>query len=420
MKFVELSEEEYSLFQANHPYNNFLNSLDTYHLEQKENVNCVLVGMKENDKVVCAAFLMKLRMMKKFYFYYAPRGILIDYNNTALLKRFTKELKKYMKSKRAIQFIMDPYILYKERDSEGKIVENGFNHSQILKNIVNAGYIHKGFSTGYDDNMQTIRWMYSMSLENETEQSLWKKLDQQTRWSINRTIRYNMQIKECTTEDLDLYEDIMNKTGQRRQFETRPKSFYQNQMEAYGNKMKLLLAYVDTPLLLSSLHAELQNALKEKEEVESKLQDMPNSKKFNKKLKVVKEAIDIANKKIKEAKKLEEEHGTFIPMAASLFIFDRDEVIYLTSGAYEEFRDFYASYAIQWYIIKEAMKLGYKKYNFYGISGIFDPKDESYGVYAFKKGFPGQVEELLGDFVLVINRPLYRLYHKLSKSSRRK
>lgn len=415
MEFVELSEKEYSSFQKNHPYNNFLNSIDTYHLEQKENVESVLVGMKENDKVVCAAFLMKLRMMKKFYYYYAPRGILIDYNDTELLKTFTKELKKYMKANKAIQFIIDPYILFKERDIDGNLVENGFDHSDILKNIENAGYMHKGFSVGYDENMQTIRWMYSMSLENETEQTLWKKLDQQTRWSINRTLRYNMQIKECTVDDLDLYEDIMTKTGQRRQFEIRSKDFYQHQMEAYGKNMKLLLAYVDTPLLLQSLEKELQNAFAEKEDVEEKLREVPNSKKFNKKLKVVNEAIEIANKKIAEAKKLKEDHGDFIPMAASLFILDQDEVVYLTSGAYEEFRDFYASYAIQWYIIKEAMKLGYKKYNFYGISGIFDPKDESYGVYAFKKGFPGQVEELLGDFTLVVNPVLYKLYTKLSR-----
>ena len=62
------------------------------------------------------------------------------------------------------------------------------------------------------------------------------------------------------------------------------------------------------------------------------------------------------------------------------------------------------------------MNLGYKKYNFYGISGIFDSKDENYGVYAFKKGFPGKVEELVGDFVLVVNPALYKIYKTLKKS----
>lgn len=150
-------------------------------------------------------------------------------------------------------------------------------------------------------------------------------------------------------------------------------------------------------------------------EVNEKLLEIPNSKKFNKKRKVLLEAIETNEKRMKEASDLQKNYGDIIPMAASMFIYDRDEVIYLTSGAYEQFRDFYASYAIQWNVICEALSMGYKRYNFYGISGIFDPEDESYGVYAFKKGFPGQVEELIGDFDLVCRPILYKLNYKRKK-----
>ena len=51
-------------------------------------------------------------------------------------------------------------------------------------------------------------------------------------------------------------------------------------------------------------------------------------------------------------------------------------------------------------MIKYAIENNYKKYNFFGISGIFDKKDSEYGVYEFKKGFGGVVEELIGDFYL--------------------
>ena len=33
-----------------------------------------------------------------------------------------------------------------------------------------------------------------------------------------------------------------------------------------------------------------------------------------------------------------------------------------------------------------------------------------YGVYEFKKGFGGQVVELIGEFDLVVNKPKYLLY----------
>ena len=40
---------------------------------------------------------------------------------------------------------------------------------------------------------------------------------------------------------------------------------------------------------------------------------------------------------------------------------------------------------------------GYKRYNFYGIQDVFNPKGKDYGVYEFKKGFGGYVEELIGE-----------------------
>ena len=415
MELVHLTEKEYNEFQCQYRYNTFLNSIDTFHLEQSLGFECDLVGLKKDGKIVCACFMIRYPMMKCFHYYYAPRGILIDYENKELLSVFTKKLKKYIRKKRGVQLIIDPYILYQERDADGKVVENGFNHQNVLDNLTSVGWIHQGFSTGYHSNMQTIRWMYAMNLDGYTKDSLWKALHQQTRWSINRTMKYKMQIKELSIDELDVFVDIMNQTGQRRGFETRNLEFYKCQMEAYKERLKCKLAYIDTSLLIQSLEKEKEEIEKEMKEVNEKLLEIPNSKKFNKKRKVLLEAIETNEKRMKEASDLQKNYGDIIPMAASMFIYDRDEVIYLTSGAYEQFRDFYASYAIQWNVICEALSMGYKRYNFYGISGIFDPEDESYGVYAFKKGFPGQVEEWIGDFDLVCRPILYKLNYKRKK-----
>ncbi|MDD7280664.1 peptidoglycan bridge formation glycyltransferase FemA/FemB family protein [Floccifex sp.] len=409
MNFVQLTEEEYAKFQQHHPYNNFLNSIDTYHLEQMEQLECELVGIKEGQEVLCACLLVKYPMMKLFHYYYAPRGFLIDYSNEKLFSTFTSELKKYIKQKGGVQLIVDPYILYQQRDQEGNVVEGGFSNAKIVQQFINEGYNHKGFSIGYDQNMQTIRWMYAMDLSQYTKESLWKALHQQTRWSINRTIKYQLQVRELGIDELDLFVDIMEKTGERRGFGTRGKEFYKHQMMAYNGALKCKLAYLDTNLLRDYLLKEKEQNNNELNEINEKLLEVPNSKKFNKKKKVIDEAIEINAKKLQEVDSLEKEYGSIIPMAASMFIYDQDEVVYLTSGAYEQFRDFYASYAIQWHVINEAMDLGYKKYNFYGISGNFDPKDENYGVYAFKKGFPGHVEELVGDFELVCRPSIYKL-----------
>ena len=61
---------------------------------------------------------------------------------------------------------------------------------------------------------------------------------------------------------------------------------------------------------------------------------------------------------------------------------------------------FYNSqYLIQWEMIKYGINHGFKRYNFYGIPSTFDKNDKDYGIYEFKTGFNGFVEELVGEFV---------------------
>ena len=54
-------------------------------------------------------------------------------------------------------------------------------------------------------------------------------------------------------------------------------------------------------------------------------------------------------------------------------------------------------------LIKISVEEGQDYYNFYGITGDFDESNPLNGLYTFKKGFGGHVEELIGDFYLPIN-----------------
>jgi alanine adding enzyme len=85
-----------------------------------------------------------------------------------------------------------------------------------------------------------------------------------------------------------------------------------------------------------------------------------------------------------------------------MFILFGSEIVYLFSGSYDEYMNFCGQYRLQWEIISYACDQHYERYNFYGIKDLFNPQGKDYGVYEFKKGFSGYVEELLGTFVLPI------------------
>lgn len=87
-----------------------------------------------------------------------------------------------------------------------------------------------------------------------------------------------------------------------------------------------------------------------------------------------------------------------------MFVNDGREMIYLYSGSRRDLQRYNGAYAIQWRMLREAYDDGLKRYNFYGVKPL-----KGNGVYAFKQGFRGRVEELLGTFALPIGW-LGRLY----------
>lgn len=81
------------------------------------------------------------------------------------------------------------------------------------------------------------------------------------------------------------------------------------------------------------------------------------------------------------------------PIAAAFFILYGDEIIYLSSGLSREHKKLGGPHIIQWTMIKYAYEHGYKKYNFWGTNP--DPEN---GVFKFKQGFHGEIEEFVGTF----------------------
>lgn len=412
MEFLQITESEYDVFQKQHLYRDFMNSVQAMELKRMNQWQVEYVGVKEGDTLLCASALTSIPVMKIFRFYYAQRGFLIDYSNKELLSFFVDNLKSYLKSKKALYLLADPNVLYKERDIDSNLVDGGFDNSYVVENLQSCGLEHQGFTKNFQVLSQ-IRWVFSLYLKGKDENTILKEMHQQTRWSVNKTLKQGIQVRELNIDELDIFIKMMDHTSKRRNFEQRDKNFYYNQMIAFKEDAKLLMAYLDIDEFRSRLDSEKIELDKEYQTILEKLEEMPNSKKFIKKQRVCLEALELNEKKYKEAKELEDAHGTVIPMATSFFITQQDECVYLYSAAYDEFKKYNAPYAIQWYMIRECLKKGIKRYNFYGLSGDFDENASDYGVYEFKKGFGGVVEELLGDFILPIRPLSYTLYKKL-------
>ena len=171
MKFENITEEEYRSFWENHPLKTFLSAPEISELRKKQNWDTYFVGVKEKNKLIAATMLLSHKRHFGKYEFYSPRGYLLDFNNKELVDFFTNEIKKFVKEKKGYIFRVDPYLIYKERDINGDIVEGGIDNSKVVDNLKKLGF--KQVPT---QNLEQVSWMFSLGLEGKDEETILKEM----------------------------------------------------------------------------------------------------------------------------------------------------------------------------------------------------------------------------------------------------
>ena len=234
MKFVEIKEKEYVDFWENHPLKTFLSAVEIGKLREKSNWKVYYVGIKENKKLIGATMLLSHKRHFNRYEFYSPRGFLIDFNNKELLDYFVKEVSKFIKEKKGYILRIDPYVIYKQRDIDGNIVKDGTNNSEIVDQLTKLGFRKVSI-----ENMEQVGWMFSLDLENKTEEEILKEMKPNTRNTIRKAEKIGINIKELSYDELDSFQNIMIETGERKGFSIRNVSYYQEMYKLLHDKNQI-------------------------------------------------------------------------------------------------------------------------------------------------------------------------------------
>ena len=408
MKFQEIEENEYRKFWENHPLKTFLSAPEISELRKKSNWETYYVGVKKDNKLIAATMLLSHKRHFGKNEFYSPRGYLLDFNNQELVNFFTKELKKFVKEKKGYIFRVDPYLIYKERDIDGNIVEGGVDNSKVVDNLKKLG-----FRRVPSKNLEQVSWMFSLDLENKSEEEILKEMKAGTRNKIRKTEKYGIEVNEISYDELDRFQAIMEETSKRKGFSNRKLSYYQDMYKLFHDKEEV--KFFITELNLGKYAEGLEE---EKKVREDKLNSLTDAKYNDGAKKNLTNEIESITKRIDDAKNIiKEKESDVITLSGSMFMLIQPEVIYLSSGNYEEFLKFDSQYLIQWELIKYGIKHNFKKHNFYGIPENINTHPKDYGIYEFKRGFNGYVEELIGEYELPItwHYHLFKLIHKIKK-----
>lgn len=413
MKFVELSVNDFEKFALKNEQITFHQTKEWAKLKKSNGWCSYYVGMLKGKKIVAASLLLAKDTVIKKKMFYAPRGFLIDYHDLELLTAFTNEIKKWAKKKNAIFIKIDPYVMYKEHDLNGDLVPNGIDNSDVVDNLKSLGYHHFGFNL-MQDTLQP-RWMHTITVKNRSLDDVMKDFESKTRQILRKNEKLGVKTREITRDEIKIFKDIMQHTGERRDFIDRPLSYYENMWDTLheGGILKILVAEVDFDEEIKNAEEEIKKlevAIKEREEKFNNKATPMNENKYKANQKKDNDEIDRLKNNIEKSKTMKKEYGAKPVLGGILFLIYGNEVLSLFGGSKKELMSFQSAYTLHFEGIKYAVEHGYDTYNFYGITGNFSKDNPLLGLYLFKKSFGGQVVELVGEFDLIISKWYYRLY----------
>ena len=225
-----------------------------------------------------------------------------------------------------------------------------------------------GFKRKYGPTgFETIqcRFNYRLYLGGRSEDEVFMALTQKCRYNIRVAMKHGVEIKVVGKEYLDEFMRIMKTTGERDGFNIRPKEYFERMLDSLGEHCRLYMGFYQGQAVCGTI------------------------------------TTNYAGK-----------------------------CDYVYGASDNAFRNVMPNYLIQWEMIKWAIETGCTVYDFQGISGDTENEnDHLYGLYRFKRGFNGQVDELPGEFDIIyrpfamkmvkhatkLNSKLNKLKNKLKK-----
>ena len=397
MEFVVLNKNEYREFLKGQEQTSFMQTVELSELKEELGSKAHFVGVKDGDNIVAGSMILEDKTILNQSQFYAPRGLIVDYHNKELLQFFTQEVKKYIKKCGGFMLTIDPNIIYRIRTPEGEIIPENETDDEAINNLLGLGYKHYGFNI-YLDTLQA-RWCCRFTLDEDYETKK-SKFSKQTRKNINSCIKKGLMVREGTIEDLEVMAEIFEATSKRRNFFYRSLAYYQKMYKHMKDLMTIYVAYLDPDIYYEHTLGLLNNAKANLESILKKIEKLTAGERLLNQKEEALRQIEKYEKELEKAAKFKEENPNGKDIGCLLSLRSGNEYLTLSSGVLMEYRNFTPKYLMYQHHIEEAYKEGFKYCNFYGITGDFNPDNEYFGIYEFKRGFKPDVTEYIGQFEL--------------------
>lgn len=222
--------------------------------------------------------------------------------------------------------------------------------------LESAGFLHPITD---EERLIQCRFNYILNLEGRTLDEIRARFKPEYRNRISKAQRHGVWCEKYGGEKaviaLDDFYDLMMQTGKRDGFPIRSKEYFVRFIRSLGEHFRLFMCYTE---------------------------------------------ID----------------GNRTPLSGAITVNYGSRFSYVYGASSDFWRNYYPNYLMQQTMIKTAVELGCRVYDFGGVPYYYDNTRREYGMYKFKKGFGGEVVSYAGQFTKIYRPILSKLIMGASKN----
>ena len=380
---TNINEKEYNKFISKFSYSNFMQEKSWANV--KNNFDNILCGVYDDKKLVAACSILVRHISKGISMFYIPRGYLIDFKNTKILKFMTDNIKGLAKKYKVYVAKIDPNFcvsekLFKNQNTKFHIYSNSFEEKH--NNLLSLGYKHTGFIKDIHKNIQP-RYQMAVPLINEnnefiTYDELLKTFKSKFRYYLGdyHTKRGVYFTSNHDKKDVKEFVQLLKHTEKNKNIRLRNEEYFNKIIDNFKDRACILFGKVNLETYLKFLE---ENNSKEDE--------------------------------INQVKNLIKTRGKEITLSSALLILPNNKGYRCSEYLYAGNDLTLNKLNVSGGIALEAAKISIKnKCHYCNLGGINGTLDDS--LTKFKSKYNAVILEFAGEYDLIINKPKYLFINK--------
>ena len=426
MKIVELRPEEFDSIAKSHPYASPWQTSNFGKAAEALGYEVLYLGFEDGAAIKGCTLLLTKSVYLGQSISYAPRGILIEYEDYKLLHSALEKLKSYLNDRKIMSLTMDPPIILSVRDRHGKTKEESTGVDKKLDAILHGGDVVKAniyareimnvirkkadFEyRGENNYFEGIlpRW-YAITTLPINAKTLLSKIDKRERNKLRKAAKLGIEIVKDETNNIDYIYNIAKNTFKK------PIEYYKNFIENNEN-CEIYLARIDSEKYVNNSKVLYEREIERNELLNRIIQEKSSrGKNMNKVLNQKMESDKIINSYkehlVKSTQTLKDYPDGKI-IAFCIVAKSGNNIYIFEDGYLPEHKDIPALHLLRWKILEHYSNSNFRTFNFGAITGNFNIKENKlYGINQARLSLRGNVLEYVGEFGIMTNKTMYNLY----------